>query len=61
MNRRIFLAQRPVGQLTADWFRLEKAPTPKPGEGEVLLRARYLWILGGICGREMITSAQCWR
>ena len=42
MNRRVVLAQRPVGQPSPDCFRLEEVPTPKPGEGEVLLRTLYL-------------------
>ena len=41
-NRRIVLATRPEGRVTPDCFRLETAPVPEPGEGELLLRARYL-------------------
>jgi NADPH-dependent curcumin reductase CurA len=41
-NTRIVLASRPHGEPTSDNFRLETAPVPEPGEGEVLLRTRYL-------------------
>ena len=41
-NRRIVLAQRPVGTPTPADFRLENAAVPAPGEGEVLLRTLYL-------------------
>jgi NADPH-dependent curcumin reductase CurA len=41
-NRQILLASRPVGEPTADNFRLVRSPVPTPGEGEVLLRTLYL-------------------
>lgn len=41
-NQRIVLASRPVGAPTKDNFRLEEAPIPSPGDGEVLLRSIYL-------------------
>lgn len=41
-NRRIVLASRPVGAPTPANFRLEHAPKPTPGAGEVLLRSVYL-------------------
>jgi NADPH-dependent curcumin reductase CurA len=41
-NTRILLASRPHGEPTADNFRLETAPVPAPGDGEVLLRTIYL-------------------
>ncbi|HJS34048.1 MAG TPA: NADP-dependent oxidoreductase [Pseudoxanthomonas sp.] len=41
-NTRIVLAARPHGEPTADDLRLEYAPLPEPGEGQVLLRNRYL-------------------
>jgi NADPH-dependent curcumin reductase CurA len=41
-NRRIVLAARPRGLPTAQDFRLDQAPIPTPGEGEVLLRTLYL-------------------
>jgi len=42
MNRRIVLARRPVGQPTADCFRIEETAVPNLREGEVLLRTLYL-------------------
>jgi len=42
INRRIVLASRPEGRPTAENFRLEQASIPSPGDGEVLLRLRYL-------------------
>jgi len=42
MNRRIVLAQRPVGMPTPECFRLESVEAPKPGEGEVKLQTLYL-------------------
>ena len=41
-NQRIVLASRPEGWVTPDNFRLEKAPVPRPGDGEVLVR--NLWL-----------------
>lgn len=41
-NRRFVLASRPVGAPTVENFRLETVPVPQPGDGEVLLRTRYL-------------------
>jgi NADPH-dependent curcumin reductase CurA len=53
-NRRFVLEQIPKGKLGKEHFRLTEAPIPSPGEGEVLLRARYVsldaanraWMLG---------------
>ena len=42
LNRRIVLAQRPTGWPQETDFRLEEAPVPEPGEGEILVRGRYL-------------------
>lgn len=42
LNRRIVLASRPVGKPTVDNFRLETSPIPQPGEGQVLLKTRFL-------------------
>lgn len=42
MNRRIVLASRPYGTPTQENFRLEQAPVPQAGAGEVLLRSVYL-------------------
>lgn len=41
-NTRIVLASRPRGEPAAENFRLERAPLPEPGEGQVLLRNRWL-------------------
>lgn len=41
-NTRILLASRPSGEPTQDNFRLESAPMPTPGAGEVLLRTIYM-------------------
>ena len=41
-NRRILLASRPQGEPTLDDFKLDTAPLPSPGEGEVL--AKTLWL-----------------
>jgi NADPH-dependent curcumin reductase CurA len=41
-SRRIVLAARPVGAPKPTDFRLEAAELPEPGDGELLLRIRYL-------------------
>ena len=41
-NRRIVLASRPIGEPSANNFRLETVNKPVPANGEVLLRAVYL-------------------
>ena len=53
-NRQFVLDQLPKGKLGLEHFRLTEAPIPAPGDGEVLLRARYVsldaanraWMLG---------------
>ncbi len=42
VNRQVILAEKPVGKLTLDSFRLDEAEIPRPGEGEVLVKARYI-------------------
>jgi NADPH-dependent curcumin reductase CurA len=42
LNRRLILAERPVGEPTAATLRLETAPVPQPGPGQMLLRTVYL-------------------
>jgi hypothetical protein len=42
LNRRVVLAARPQGAPTEDNFRLEDAPVPTPGAGELLLETLYL-------------------
>jgi NADPH-dependent curcumin reductase len=41
-NKRILLASRPQAAVTPDNFRIEEAPVPQPGEGEVLVRNEWL-------------------
>ena len=41
-NRQIILAEMPRGRLTPASFHLAESPIPAPGEGEVLLKARYV-------------------
>jgi NADPH-dependent curcumin reductase len=40
--QQIVLASRPTGAPVAENFRMENGPMPVPGEGEILVRARYL-------------------
>ncbi|MFT7026579.1 MAG: NADPH-dependent curcumin reductase CurA [Paracoccaceae bacterium] len=40
--QKIVLASRPVGAPTMDNFRLESAPIPTPGDGEVLVEVQWL-------------------
>jgi NADPH-dependent curcumin reductase CurA len=42
VNRQIVLDQLPQGKLSPDHFRLAEGPLPAPGDGEVLLRTRYI-------------------
>ena len=42
INRRVLLAARPQGRPSAQDFRIDTAPVPTPGEGQVLLRTLYL-------------------
>ena len=41
-NRRVVLASRPQGAVSEDNFRIEGAPLPRCGDGEVLVR--NLWL-----------------
>lgn len=41
-NRQFVLDHLPTSKLTPDVFRLAEAPVPTPGEGEVLVRTRYV-------------------
>ena len=41
-NRQIVIEQLPQGKLAPENFRLREAPAPTPGDGEVLLRTRYI-------------------
>ena len=42
VNRRVLLTQYPKGEPTADCFRLDSAPVPKPGPNQILLRTQWL-------------------
>jgi NADPH-dependent curcumin reductase CurA len=42
INRQILLKSRPEGMPSLANFELAQAPVPEPGEGEVLMRNRYL-------------------
>ena len=42
LNRRIVLAERPVGEPTPASLRLEQGPVPKVAAGQMLLRTQYL-------------------
>ena len=42
VNRRVLLARRPRGAPTHADFRLDEAPVPTPGPGQILLRTLYL-------------------
>ncbi len=42
INRRIVLAERPVGLPDTNTLRLEQAPVPQPGAGQMLLRTLWL-------------------
>src|ERR687892_522554 len=41
-NKRVLLASRPSGWVSESNFKLEEAPLPSPGEGEVLVK--NLWL-----------------
>jgi NADPH-dependent curcumin reductase CurA len=42
VNRQILLVEKPSGKLGPEHFKLSKAAIPEPGEGEALLRVRYI-------------------
>ena len=42
VNRQVLLKSRPEGAPSLDNFELTERPVPTPGEGEVLMRTRYL-------------------
>jgi NADPH-dependent curcumin reductase len=41
-NKQIVLASRPVGEPTAENFRLETNPVPAPNDGEVIVKTKYI-------------------
>jgi NADPH-dependent curcumin reductase CurA len=42
VNHQVILAEKPRGKLALDNFRLAEAEIPRPAEGEVLVKARYV-------------------
>src|SRR5256885_7225678 len=42
INKRVLLASRPSGWVSESNFRIEEAPLPQPGDGEVLVK--NLWL-----------------
>src|ERR1700712_452818 len=42
INRQVLLAEKPAGKLGLEHFRMVKGALPVPGDGEVLLRVRYI-------------------
>ncbi|MFI4976109.1 MAG: NADP-dependent oxidoreductase [Caulobacterales bacterium] len=64
-NRQIILQEIPQGHLEGRHFRLGEGPLPTPGEGEVLVRTRYIsldaanraWMQGATY-RSALTSGQ---
>lgn len=42
IHRRIVLARRPVGPAREDDFRIEERPTPRPGQGQMLVRNVFI-------------------
>jgi NADPH-dependent curcumin reductase CurA len=41
-NRQILLAEKPTGKLGPEHFKMVSGTVPEPGEGEALLRVRYI-------------------
>jgi NADPH-dependent curcumin reductase len=41
-NRQVLLASRPTGEVRPDNFRIVETPVPRPADGEVLVRNRFL-------------------
>src|SRR3954447_17786922 len=41
-NRQILLIEKPTGKLGPEHFKLSNAAIPEPGDGEALLRVRYI-------------------
>src|SRR5437879_12026738 len=50
-NRRVVLASRPQGAVSEDNFRIESAPLPRCGDGEVLVRNLWLSLDPDMRGR----------
>jgi NADPH-dependent curcumin reductase len=56
-NQRVVLASRPQGWVTPENFRLEKAPMPAPGDGEVLVKNLWLSLDPYMRGRMSDTKS----
>jgi len=57
VNRQILLKSRPEGTPSLDNFELAEAPTPEPGDGEVLMRTIYLSLDPYMRGRMNATKS----
>src|ERR1700760_51409 len=42
VNRQILLVEKPTGKLGPEHFKMSEAAVPEPGDGEALLRVRYI-------------------
>jgi NADPH-dependent curcumin reductase CurA len=42
VNRQILLVEKPTGKLGPEHFKMSKGAIPEPGDGEALLRVRYI-------------------
>src|SRR6202140_4756921 len=42
INRQVLLVEKPAGKLGPEHFKMSKAAVPEPGDGEALLRVRYI-------------------
>ncbi|HXW20141.1 MAG TPA: NADP-dependent oxidoreductase [Roseiarcus sp.] len=63
-NRQVLLIEKPTGKLSSDHFRIVEGPRPEPGEGEALVRVRYIsmdaanraWMQGATYRSELKTD-----
>ena len=42
VNKQVLLVARPVGEIKDSDFKITEAPVPKPSDGQVLVKTRYL-------------------
>src|SRR5260370_39632910 len=42
VNRQVLLVEKPTGKLGPEHFKMSEAAIPEPGDGEALLRVRYI-------------------
>jgi NADPH-dependent curcumin reductase CurA len=42
VNRQILLVEKPLGKLGVEHFKMSKTSVPEPGDGEALMRLRYI-------------------